>query len=73
MICCVLISIRTIRFLTIEEEKDRREGKDHPAVWGKELIILLQDDLKKRINSFYSSYRPGAIHPILQISLVQNN
>ena len=50
------------------------------AVWGMELIqflaplaILHQDDLKKGMNSSYSSYRPGAIHPILQIILIQNS
>ena len=37
------------------------------------LTILHQDDLKKGINSSYSSCRPGAIHPILQIILVQNS
>ena len=44
------------------------------AVWGTELIqflavlaILHQDDLKQEMTSSYSSYRPGAIHPILQI------
>ena len=57
-------------------------------VWGTELIkfivalaILYQDDLKKGMNSFYSSvqiilfssYCPCAIHPILQIVLVQNS
>ena len=34
--------------------------------------ILHQDDSKNRMNSSYYSYRPGAIHPILQIVLVQN-
>ena len=33
-----------------------------------------KDDLKKGMNLFCSSYRPGAIiHPILQIVLVQNS
>ena len=35
------------------------------------LAILHQDDLNKGINSSYSSYRPGAVHPILFIGLVQ--
>ena len=42
------------------------------AVWGTELIQFLAalaifhlDDLKKGMNSSYSSYRPDAIHPIL--------
>ena len=48
------------------------------AVWGTELIqslaalAIFADDLKKRMNSSYSSYRPGAIHPILKIVMVQN-
>ena len=48
------------------------------AVWGTELIqclakiaILHFDDLKKRMNSSYSSNYLGAIHPILQIVLEQ--
>ena len=50
------------------------------AIWGTKwiqfiatLAVLHQDDLKKGMNSSYSSYRPGAIHPILQIVLVQNS
>ena len=59
------------------------------AVWGKELIKFLasyfaagcfdeRDEfilffLLSRCNSSYSSYRPGTIHPILQIVLVQNS
>ena len=46
------------------------------TVWGTELIQFLaviaifhQDDLKKGMNSSYSSYRPGAIHPIRLIIL----
>ena len=49
------------------------------TVWGTELIqflaappILHQDDLKKRMNSSFSSYHPDASHPIFQIILVQN-
>ena len=34
--------------------------------------ILHQDDLNNRINSSFSSYHPGAIHPFLLIILVQN-
>ena len=48
------------------------------TVWGTELIkflatlaILHQGDFKKGMNSSYSSYRPGAIHPILHIVLAQ--
>ena len=50
------------------------------AVWGTELIkflatlaILHQGDFKKGMNSSYSSYRPGAIHPILHIVLVYSS
>ena len=35
------------------------------------LAILRQDDLKKGMNSSYSSYCPGTIYPIIQIVLVQ--
>ena len=49
------------------------------ALWGTELIqfiavpaILHQDDLKKGMNSSYSSYRPGTTHPFIQIVLMQN-
>ena len=67
------------RRITTEEK-----AKVVAAVWGTELIrflamlaILHQDDLKKGMNSSYSSCRPGAIHPtihpILQIVLVQNS
>ena len=31
------------------------------------LAILNPDELKKRMNSSFSSIRPGAIHPILQV------
>ena len=37
------------------------------------LAILHQDDLKKGMNSSYSSYCSSAIHPIHQIVLVQNS
>ena len=50
------------------------------AIWGTALIQFLaglatvaQDDLKKEMNSSYSSYRPGAIYPILQIVLMHNS
>ena len=50
------------------------------AVWGTEFIqflaalaILLQNDLKNRMNSSFFSYHPGAIHPFLYIILVQNS
>ena len=49
-------------------------------VWGTELIQFLvelsifhQDDLKKVMNSSYSSFCPHVIHPILKIILVQNS
>ena len=61
-------------------KRQKRKQKVVAAVWRRELIqllaaqaILYQDDLKTGINSSYSSYRPGAIHPILQIVLVQNS
>ena len=60
--------------------KTEEKVKVVAAVWGTELIkflavltILHQDDLKKGINSSYSSYRPAAIHPIYKIFLVQNS
>ena len=37
------------------------------------LAISHLDDLKKGMNSSYSSYRPGPNNPILQIVLVQNS
>ena len=37
------------------------------------LANLHQDDLKEGMTSSYSSYRPGAIHPILHIVLAQNS
>ena len=60
--------------------KTEKKAKVVAAVWGTELIqffavlaILHQDDLKKGMNTSYSSYRPVAIHRILQIILVQNS
>ena len=68
------------------KDENRRQGKGRSCCLGAELIqflaavaILHQDDLKKGMNSAYSSYCnsayssycPGAIHPILQIVLVQ--
>ena len=48
------------------------------AVWGTEFIQLLaalailhQDDLKTWIDSSYSSYHSGPIHPMFHIILVQ--
>ena len=53
------------------------ETEEKAVVWKTELIqfiaalaILHQDDLKKGINSSFSSYRPGAIYAILHIVLV---
>ena len=55
------------------------ETEEKAVVWKTELIqfiaalaILHQDDLKKGINSSFSSYRPGAIYAILHIVLLQN-
>ena len=52
--------------------KTEEKARVVAAVWGTELIqfiaaltILHEDDLKKGMNSSYSSYSPGAIHPIL--------
>ena len=57
--------------------KTKEKAKVVAAVWGTKLIqfdvllaILHQDDLKKGMNSSYSSYRPGAIYPIIHIVLV---
>ena len=56
--------------------KTEEKAKVVAAVCGKEfsqsiaaLAILLQNDLKKGKKSSYTSYRPGASHPVLQISL----
>ena len=50
------------------------------AVWETELLQFLavlaifhQDDLKNRMNSSFSVYHPGAIHPFLHNNLVQNS
>ena len=58
----------------------RREGQGRRCCLGKlfiqfnaALAILRQDDLKKRVNSSFSSYHPDAIHPFLQNILVQNS
>ena len=55
--------------------KTEEKAKVIVAVWGTELIqflvmlaILHQDDLKYGMKSVCSSYRPGAIHPIHQLS-----
>ena len=60
--------------------KTEEKAKVIAAAWKAELIhffamlaILHKDDLKKGMNTFYISYRPGAIHPILQIILVENS
>ena len=54
--------------------KTEEKAKVVAAVWGIELsqflavlAILHQDDLMKVMNSSYTSYRPGAIRPILHI------
>ena len=58
--------------------KTEEKAKVVAVVWGTEVIqflaslaILHHDDLKKKMNSTYSSQRPGASHPILHIALVQ--
>ena len=58
----------------------KTEVKVVAAVWGTDLIgflarlaILNLYDLKKGMNLSYSLYRPGSIHPFLQILLVQNS
>ena len=69
--------IRKIVRHTVERRITTREKANVVSVvWGTDLIqflaaalaILHQYDFTKRMNSSYSSYRPGAIHPILQIS-----
>ena len=62
--------------------KTEEKAKVVAAVWGIVLIIFLaaiailhQDDLNKGMSSScssYSSYLLGAIHPILQIVLLQS-
>ena len=53
--------------------KTEEKAKVVAAVWETELIqfqflaIWHQNDLRKSKNSSYSSYRLGAIHPILHI------
>ena len=51
--------------------KIEEKAKVVAAGWGTELIqfiaalaIFHQDDLKKGMNSSYSSFHPGAIHPV---------
>ena len=58
--------------------KTEEKAKVVATAWGTEWIqfldaiaILHQDELKKGMNSSYSSYRSGAIHPIRHIFLVQ--
>ena len=58
--------------------KTEEKAKIVAAIWGTEFIqflaavaVLHQDDLKKEMNSFYSLFLPGAIHPIIHIVLVQ--
>ena len=60
--------------------KTDEKAKVVAVVWGTAFIqfnaalaILHQFDLKKAMNLSFSLYRPGAIHPILQIVLVQNS
>ena len=57
--------------------KTEEKAKVVAAIWGTELIqflaalaILHQDDMKKGMNLCYSQYRPGAVHSILHIVLV---
>ena len=59
--------------------KTEEKAKVVAGVWGIVLIkflaaiaILHQDDLNKGMSSSYSSYLLGAIHPILQIFLLQS-
>ena len=54
--------------------KTEEKAKVVATVWGEELtqfvavlVILHPDELKKGMNSSYSSYRPGAIHLIFHI------
>ena len=58
--------------------KAEKKAKVVAAVWETvmnqflaALAILHQDDLKKGLNSSYSSYRPGANNYIIHIVLVQ--
>ena len=61
--------------------KDSREGKGHRCCLGDRIDSIpcracyfapgYLKKLKKGMNSSYSSYRPGEIHPLLYIVLVQ--
>ena len=58
-------------------EEGRKKAKVIAAVWGTEVIQFLatlaflhQDDLKKGLNSSYSSYRPGLFLPLFKIGSV---
>ena len=79
---CVICQLQHIQVLHAPIHRRRvqteEKAKVVAAVWRTELIqflaalaIVHPDDLKKGMNSSYSSYSPGAIHPILQIVLVQ--
>ena len=60
--------------------KTEEKAKVVAAVWGREFIqfitalaILHQNDFKEKDEFFLFSNHPGAIHPILQIVLLQNS
>ena len=68
--------------LTKKKDKDGREGKARRCCledrielikFLASLAILHQDDLKKGVNSSYSSYGPGPIYPFVHIFLLQNS
>ena len=61
-----------------DPKKKDKDRKVVAALWGTEFIkflaalaILHQEELKKEMNSSYSSNRLDSIHPILLIVLVQ--
>ena len=73
-------------YLAMVTDKHRRRIKTEEkakvlaAVWGQNLFNSLPRELfcagtilKNRMNSSFTSNHPGAIHPILQIVLVQNS
>ena len=69
-VVCALYIYPGIRFIYRRRIKTEEKAKHVAAVWGTALIqflaaldILHQCDLKKWMNSSFSSYSPGAIHP----------
>ena len=80
---CIEVSTYGVILFSTQQKKKmktKEKAKVVSAVWGTEfnslphaLAIFHQDDLKKGMDSSYSSFRPSAIHPILHIVLVKNS